>query len=197
MDDVGIDQIKVFGYGGATPPRTPNMDTISKAGARFRNTWSMPECSPSRAEFFERRFLFRTQVLNAILAEDLANSQVSPFEVTTPQILRKQGYESGLFGKFHLSGMENNPYGNQVVTALGWDYFAGYLPAPRFPSIPPPTGSPSRTLKGWGLTPAASSPTSAMIRRTVWIRAPVMSTGAVPALRLIGDRISQLPAGLA
>jgi hypothetical protein len=38
MDDVGIDQIKVFGYGGATPPRTPNMDTISKAGARFRNT---------------------------------------------------------------------------------------------------------------------------------------------------------------
>jgi arylsulfatase A-like enzyme len=85
MDDVGIDQIKVFGYGGATPPRTPNMDTISKAGARLRNTWSMPECSPSRAEFFEGRFLFRTQVLNTILAEDLANSQFSPFEVTTPR----------------------------------------------------------------------------------------------------------------
>ncbi len=23
LDDVGIDQMKVFGYGGATPPRTP------------------------------------------------------------------------------------------------------------------------------------------------------------------------------
>jgi hypothetical protein len=28
MDDVGIDQMKLFGYGGATPPRTPNIDAI-------------------------------------------------------------------------------------------------------------------------------------------------------------------------
>jgi hypothetical protein len=26
MDDVGIDQLRVFGYGGATPPSTPNID---------------------------------------------------------------------------------------------------------------------------------------------------------------------------
>src|SRR3954470_22203645 len=81
MDDVGIDQMKVFGYGGATPPRTPNIDAIAHAGVRFRNTWAMPECSPSRAVFFEGRYPLRTNVLAAIFSQDLANSQVSPFEI--------------------------------------------------------------------------------------------------------------------
>ena len=84
MDDVGIDQMRIFGYGGLTPPSTPNIDAIARAGVRFRNVWSMPECSPSRAIFFEGRFPLRTKVYNAILDDDLANSQVSPFEATTP-----------------------------------------------------------------------------------------------------------------
>src|SRR6059058_1530760 len=84
MDDVGIDQMQIFGYGGATPPLTPNINAIARAGVRFRNTWSMPECSPSRAIFFEGRFPLRTNIQSAILSNDLANSQVSPFEVTTP-----------------------------------------------------------------------------------------------------------------
>ncbi len=129
MDDVGIDQMQTFGYGGLPPaqPRTPNIDAIAQAGVRFRNTWSMPECSPSRAMFFEGRYPLRTNVFNAILALDLANSQVSPFETTTPQVLKKKGYDSALFGKFHLSGSDNNPFGNDVVHALGWDFFEGYL----------------------------------------------------------------------
>src|SRR5438132_9740102 len=98
MDDVGIDQMQIFGYGGATPPRTPNIDAIARAGVRFRNTWSMPECSPSRAIFFEGRYPFRTNVFNAILAQDLANSQVSPYEITTPKVLKQQDYVSALFG---------------------------------------------------------------------------------------------------
>src|SRR5437763_1451071 len=26
MDDLGVDQLKIFGYGGATPPPTPNLE---------------------------------------------------------------------------------------------------------------------------------------------------------------------------
>jgi hypothetical protein len=137
MDDVGIDQMQIFGYGGLTPPRTPNIDAIARAGVRFRNTWAMPECSPSRAMFFEGRYPLRTNVVNAILALDLANSQVSPFETTTPKVLKKKGYDSGLFGKFHLTSgplqSDNNPYGYRVVPALGWDFFAGYLDGAPFP----------------------------------------------------------------
>src|SRR5262252_6570073 len=140
MDDVGIDQMKVFGYGGLppeVPPRTPNIDAIAHAGVRFRNTWAMPECSPSRAMFFEGRYPFRTNVFNAILAQDLANSQVSPYEITTPKVLKQQGYVSALVGKAHLSGSDinpnNNPLGDGVIHTLGWDYFAGWLDGAPFP----------------------------------------------------------------
>ena len=90
MDDVGIDQMQIFGYGGATPPLTPNINAIARAGVRFRNVWSMPECSPSRAVFFEGRYPLRTNVSSAILSDDLANSQVSPFEATTPKLLKRR-----------------------------------------------------------------------------------------------------------
>jgi hypothetical protein len=56
MDDVGIDQMKSFGYGGLTPPSMPNMNVVAAAGVRFRNTWSMPECTPGRAAMFLGRF---------------------------------------------------------------------------------------------------------------------------------------------
>lgn len=127
MDDVGIDQMKMLGYGGLTPPRTPNIDAVARAGIRFRNVWAMPECSPSRAIFFEGRYPLRTNVLTAILNIDLANSQVSPFETTTPLVLRERGYESALIGKFHLAGPNNNPFGNGTPRALGWEYFYGFL----------------------------------------------------------------------
>jgi hypothetical protein len=127
MDDVGIDQMRVFGYGGATPPNTPNIDTIAGVGVRFRNTWSMPECSPSRAIFFEGRYPLRTNVFTAIMNDDLANSQVSPFELTTPKVLKLADYLSAMFGKFHLAGPTYNPFGSATPHSLGWDYFDGFL----------------------------------------------------------------------
>ena len=38
MDDVGIDQLTAFGYGGIDPPKTPNIDAIC---ACWR---ALPEC---------------------------------------------------------------------------------------------------------------------------------------------------------
>ena len=133
MDDVGIDQMKIFGYGGATPPATPNIDSIAHAGVRFRNTWAMPECSPSRAIFFEGRYPLRTNIYGAILSDDLANSQLSPYEVTTPDLLKTVGYTSALFGKFHLGGPDNNPYGMATPHAAGFDYFDGFLEGAPYP----------------------------------------------------------------
>ena len=100
---------------------------LASAGLRFRNAWSMPECSPSRAIFFEGRYPLRTNVYNALLDDDLANSQVSPFEVTTPKLLKAHNYDNGMFGKFHLAGPDHNPYGNGTPHALGWDYFDGFI----------------------------------------------------------------------
>ncbi|WP_017523561.1 sulfatase-like hydrolase/transferase [Pusillimonas noertemannii] len=127
MDDVGIDQMKSFGYGGDLPPHMPNIDAVAEAGIRFRNTWSMPECSPGRAAMFVGRYPFRTHIYQAIGPNDLANAQLSPYETAIPQVLKKAGYENGLFGKFHLAGPDNVEQENSMPAVLGWDYFYGWI----------------------------------------------------------------------
>ncbi len=136
LDDVGIDQMRIFGYGGLThnaAPVTPNIDIIARHGVRFRNTWAMPECSPSRVIFFEGRYPLRTNIYSAILSVDVANSQLSPYEVTTPNLLKTVGYTSALFGKFHLGGPTLNPYGYQTPYRAGFDYFDGFLEGAPYP----------------------------------------------------------------
>lgn len=133
-DDVGIDQWKLFGYGGTTPAETPNIDAIAQAGVRFHNLWSMPACSNGRAALFTGRYPFRTQVYTAIGSNDLANYMVNPNEMTLPKLLARRGYKSALFGKFHLGVQANDPYGYAMVHALGFDYFDGWLDATGDPS---------------------------------------------------------------
>jgi len=126
MDDVGIDQMESFGYGGNKPPAVPSIDAIADSGIRFRNAWAMPECSPSRSTFMTGLYPMRTDVLQAIGPSDLSNSHVSPWDMTIAKVLATAGYESGMFGKFHLGGPENNPAENSAPAALGWEYFYGW-----------------------------------------------------------------------
>jgi hypothetical protein len=127
LDDVGRDQLRIFNPLAATAPQTPNIDTVAAAGLKFTNVTAMPECSPSRSTFFTGRFPFRTGVNAAILSEDLAGAQLSPYEMTTPKVLKTAGYTSAMFGKFHLAGPDNNPDMFRTPHANGWDHFDGNL----------------------------------------------------------------------
>jgi arylsulfatase A-like enzyme len=127
MDDVGVDQIASFGYGGARPPSVPTIDAIADSGLRFRNAWSMPECSPGRSTLLTGRYPLRSNVNQALGPNDLANSQVSPYEVTVPRLLDNAGYQSGKFGKTHIGGPENNQAGHGVIGQLGWERFHGWV----------------------------------------------------------------------
>ena len=130
-DDVGVDQLRSFGFGGADAPSVPTLDSLAGAGVRFANTWSMPTCSASRVALMSGRYPTRTNVNTAIVSTDLANSQMSPYERSLPKILARSGYESAYIGKIHASGSDvnpdNHPLGDEAITKLGWDYFAGYL----------------------------------------------------------------------
>lgn len=47
-DDVGVDQMKLFGYGGGlASAQTLMLDSLAGAGVMFRNTWDPTECSAS------------------------------------------------------------------------------------------------------------------------------------------------------
>ena len=87
----------------------------------------MPACSTSRAVFFTGRYPFRTDVYGALGPDDLANSMVSPFETTAPKLLKMKGYQSALFGKFHLGLQANSPFRYAMPRSLCWDYFFGWL----------------------------------------------------------------------
>jgi len=52
---------------------------------------------------------------------------VSPFETTTLKLLQKRGYETALFGKFHLALQGNDPAGLAAPRSLGWSCFAGWM----------------------------------------------------------------------
>src|SRR3954453_13883837 len=71
LDDVGIDQLKLFGFGGFSPASLPNLSRIARNGVKFTNVWSMPEFSPSRAMFFTGRYPLRTGVSAAIVGNHL------------------------------------------------------------------------------------------------------------------------------
>lgn len=167
MDDVGIDQMKSFGYGSIPdpsqtgpnniPPRMPNIDAIASGGVRFRNTWAMPECSPSRAVMFTGRYPLRSNILQAIGPSDLNNSHVATWEVTTPKLLKQANYSSGMFGKFHLGGPENNEFGDGAPASLGGTTSTVGPEACRVPSIPPRAESARRAAQREPI-PAASSP---------------------------------------
>ncbi|MBY0278838.1 sulfatase-like hydrolase/transferase [Candidatus Binatia bacterium] len=158
MDDVGIDQMQVFGYGGDDPPQTPTIAALADDGIRFRNTWSMPACSTSRAVIFEARYPLRTNVQGALGPNDLANSMVSPFEVTLPKLLAQRGYTSALFGKFHIGLQGNDPAGYAMVHDLGWDYFDGWLDETGDPSSIDTTAGGVAPLGTWscGFVPGAA-----------------------------------------
>lgn len=126
LDDIGVDQLSTIGYGGETPAPSPTINALAEAGVRFRNTWSMPECSNGRMALFTGRYPFRTNVYEAIAEKDLANSHVSPYDVTAPRMLKQAGYTSALFGKYHLGGPDNDEVGNGGPGRRGWDFFYGW-----------------------------------------------------------------------
>lgn len=145
LDDVGIDQLKIFNDSSLLPPLTPNLDLIAARGVKFTNAWAMPECSPSRAAFFTGRYPLRTGVEAAIVDNHLPQSYVSSFETTLPRVLTKAGYTSALIGKYHL-GSEQDPAQLCAPSTRGFPVFQGAMTA----------GPPSVDTTAGGVDPSAA-----------------------------------------
>ena len=60
-DDVGIDQLASYDL-GSDLPLTPTLDALAANGVLFRNAYSSPVCSPSRAQLLTGRHAFRTGI---------------------------------------------------------------------------------------------------------------------------------------
>lgn len=140
VDDMGHGDISCY---GSEAINTPNIDLMAKQGMKMSDFYSAsPVCSPSRfgvltgryaprgfvnAVFFptvkSKQNKFRNSILRNIIQPMLFSHGVRgilPDEITIAEVLQKVGYNTGIFGKWHLG--DKSPY---LPNDKGFDYFYG------------------------------------------------------------------------
>ena len=120
IDDVGVDLVGAYGE-GANPACTPNIDQLAAEGLLFRNAWSNPVCSPTRAQIITGLHGFRSGV-GQITDAGAGQAGLAIPAVTLPTAL--SGYESSAVGKWHLASFEQ---GLLHPLDAGFSYFAGSM----------------------------------------------------------------------
>ena len=97
-DDQGYADVGCF---GAKAFKTPNLDRMANEGMRFTNFYvSQAVCSASRASLLTGCYNNRVSIYGALMPWTKVG--LNPQEETIADILRQQGYATGIFGKWHL-----------------------------------------------------------------------------------------------
>jgi arylsulfatase A-like enzyme len=119
-DDIGYGD---FGAYGARDIRTPNIDRLAKEGAKLTDFYAAPQCTPTRAALITGRYQQRVLLERALGSSGDALEQGLPATGRSlPQLVKNNGYATGLIGKWHLGYKpEFGP------NAHGFDYFFGFL----------------------------------------------------------------------
>lgn len=116
IDDMGYADIEPF---GSTLNRTPNLNRMAAEGRKLTCFYAAPVCSPSRAALMTGCYPKRSLPIPHVLfpGNDVG---LNPAEITIAEIVKKQGYVTGIIGKWHL--------GDQpafLPTRQGFDSFFG------------------------------------------------------------------------
>ncbi len=112
-DDLGWHQLGSY---GSAFYESPNIDRLARRGMRFTDAYAAcPVCSPTRASIMTGQYPARLHITDYIPGNDLDEKLKTPdwaknlpLDTTTiPESLKKAGYVSGHFGKWHLNVDKN------------------------------------------------------------------------------------------
>ena len=119
-DDLGFFDV---GFNGRKDWRTPNLDRLARQGTNFRRWYSAAVvCAPSRAALMTGKYGIHNGVSGN--ADDLPAGQI-----TLPAALKKQGYATALFGKWHHGRPRPGMKSYRHPLELGFDEFVGFTDA--------------------------------------------------------------------
>jgi arylsulfatase A-like enzyme len=119
-DDVGYGDIGSY---GAPDVKTPNIDSLARNGVRLTDFYAAPQCTPTRAALISGRYQqrFALEVAMGSPKSPAGETGLPARGYSLPQLLKNQGYATGLVGKWHLGYKpEFSP------NAHGFDYFFGF-----------------------------------------------------------------------
>jgi arylsulfatase A len=142
-DDLGYADISCF---GSEVHNTPNIDMLAEGGTKFMDFYvTSGVCTPSRSSLMTGCYPRRTNMHfgdgQAWVLFPGNHKGLNPDEITVAEILKDQGYATGIVGKWHLGDQREF-----LPTRQGFDsYFGipysndmGHLPKPRnnYPQTP-------------------------------------------------------------
>ncbi len=121
-DDLGYGEMGAY---GATELKTPNLDKLANGGMRFTNGYaSSATCTPSRYALLTGTYPWRNK--SAKILPGTAPLIIDTAQTTLPKMLKKQGYHTGIVGKWHLGLGSGNLNWNERITPgpneVGFDY---------------------------------------------------------------------------
>ncbi|XP_017926471.3 arylsulfatase D [Manacus vitellinus] len=127
-DDLGIGDVGCYGNDTI---RTPNIDRLAKEGVKLtQHIAAAPLCTPSRAAFLTGRYPLRSGMDATnnyrVIFWNAGSGGLPPNETTFAKILQKQGYSTGLIGKWHqgVNCESRNDHCHHPLNH-GFDYFYG------------------------------------------------------------------------
>ena len=116
IDDMGYADIGPF---GSQLNRTPNLDRMAREGRKLTSFYAAPVCSPSRAALLTGCYPKRGLPIPGVLFPGNAVG-LDQGEVTIAELLKEQGYATGIIGKWHLGDQPEF-----LPRKHGFDYYYG------------------------------------------------------------------------
>jgi arylsulfatase A-like enzyme/phosphodiesterase/alkaline phosphatase D-like protein len=116
VDDLGYGDIGPFGN---KVNRTPHLDRMAKEGRKLTCFYAAPVCSPSRASLMTGCYPKRALPIPHVFFPGNATG-LAPSEITIAELLKEQGYATGIIGKWHLGDQPKF-----LPTRQGFDYYYG------------------------------------------------------------------------
>jgi N-acetylgalactosamine-6-sulfatase len=122
-DDLGWGDLGCYGH---REIKTPNLDRLAAEGSLYTQFYmAAAVCSPSRAALMTGQFPGKQKILYPISSDRASNRRSGTPDYLDPKIttltrhLKKAGYITGHFGKWHLGG----PSGSPAPVAYGVDEY--------------------------------------------------------------------------